>query len=297
MLFSLKKKKQGKDSSISSKELIGEHTQIESNEETVETPLSFHPSWEVPSEKKYVYQFLNNECENLKPNQISLSGIEIIKNEAKDEHIVTAFVRNSIPKPIQLQDSTLLLMAESGEMLGRKRFSFQEFGELPPNSSRPWNFIFNSKDLYVDHLPREGWKLAFEIKQTKPHQLDLEKSWEQSLSEDNKNKLEEIMQNMNPPKPGEINFLGIQASKKNNGDLHITILIRNGSEKNIQLEKLPLIVEDADGETIAKGGFELDNLEVKANTSKPWTFIFPKSLVLKEEYDLSKWKAYPPQNK
>ena len=47
--------------------------------------------------------------------------------------------------------------------------------------------------------------------------------------------------------------------------------------------------------SIAKGGFNLDQLEVKANTSKPWTFIFPKELLLKENMDLSKWKAYPPK--
>ena len=68
-----------------------------------------------------------------------------------------------------------------------------------------------------------------------------------------------------------------------NGPLHTTLLIRNGSEKNMKLEQLPLIVEDASGEVIAKGGFQFDNLEVKANTSKPWTFIFPKELLLKED--------------
>ena len=62
------------------------------------------------------------------------------------------------------------------------------------------------------------------------------------------------------------------------------------------LNNLPLIVEDASGEVIAKGGFKLDQLEVKANTSKPWTFIFPKELLLKENIDLSKWKVYPPKN-
>ncbi len=49
----------------------------------------------------------------------------------------------------------------------------------------------------------------------------------------------------------------------------------------MKLEQIPLIVEDASDEVIAKGGFKLDNLEVKANTSKPWTFIFPKELAVK----------------
>ena len=77
--------------------------------------------------------------------------------------------------------------------------------------------------------------------------------------------------------------------------LHTTLLIRNGSEKNIKFEQLPLIVEDASGEVIAKGTFQFEKLEVKANTSKPWTFIFPKELILNEDIDLSKWKVYLPQ--
>jgi SLAP domain-containing protein len=92
-----------------------------------------------------------------------------------------------------------------------------------------------------------------------------------------------------------VNFMGLQAKKSEDGNLHVTMLIRNGSDKNIQLQQLPLEVVDATGDVIAKGGFALNDFEVKANTSKPWTFIFPSSLVLKEEIDLSVWKAYPPQ--
>ena len=65
--------------------------------------------------------------------------------------------------------------------------------------------------------------------------------------------------------------------------------------KNIQIQQLPLTVEDATGEIIAQGGFKLEDFEVKANTSKPWTFIFPKSLVTKEQPDLSTWKVQPPK--
>ena len=65
----------------------------------------------------------------------------------------------------------------------------------------------------------------------------------------------------------------------------------------MKLEQLPLVVEDASGEVIAKGTFKLNQLEIKANTSKPWIFIFPKERLLKEEIDLSKWKVHPPKKK
>ena len=180
--------------------------------------------------------------------------------------------------------------------LARKSFDLRVLGTIPAESSVPWVFVFEKESVQAEEIPQTDWKLAFELKKEKgPHTLDLEESWEKSLADTDKEKLAELVKKITPPKPGEVNFMGIQARIDNDGALHTTLLIRNGSEKNMKLEQIPLIIEDASGEVIAKGGFVLDNFEVKANTSKPWTFIFPKELLLKEDIDLSRWKAYPPQ--
>ena len=231
----------------------------------------------------------------LKENQISLSGIEVKTEDGKV--FVKAFVRNSLPKAIRFQEPVpLLLLGPDGEHLARQEFDLSVLGELPAESSLPMIFVFEEKNVRVKEIPQTDWKLAFELKKPKgPHALDLEESWEKSLADTDKEKLEQLVKSITPPKAGEVNFMGIQARIDDEGSLHTTLLIRNGSEKNVKLEQLPLIVEDASGEVIAKGGFQFDNLEVKANTSKPWTFIFPKELLLKETIDLSKWKAYPPK--
>jgi accessory Sec system S-layer assembly protein len=282
--------KQGGDSTISSNEIM-EGSEI-SAEELVKTQLSFHPEAKVGAEEKYYFQFLNNELADLKENQISISGIDLKKD--KNQVLVTAFVRSSLPKGIKLQEMNLLLIGPQGEKIGKKKFDLSLLGELPPLSSRPWEFTFNEKDLFVKEIPQMDWKLAFELtKEKKPHALDLEESWQKSLADGDKENLQKLVAGMQPPKPGEVNFLGIQIKQDDDRKLHTTLLIRNGSDKDITLQQLPLIVEDASGDVIAKGGFKLENLVVKSNTSKPWTFIFPSDLVLKENPDLSKWKAYP----
>ena len=178
----------------------------------------------------------------------------------------------------------LLLLGPDGETLARQEFDLSVLGEMPAESQPTMLFVFEEKNVRVKEIPQTDWKLAFELKKPKePHALDLEESWEKSLAETDKEKLEQLVKSITPPKAGEVNFMGIQARIDENGSLHTTLLIRNGSEKNVKLEQLPLIVEDASGEVIAKGGFQFDHLEVKANTSKPWTFIFPKELLLKEE--------------
>ncbi|QQZ10249.1 accessory Sec system S-layer assembly protein [Heyndrickxia vini] len=293
MLFSSKKKKQGKDSIISTDELFNKQSSEVGENEDIETKLSILPEWLDSIEQEYILRFLNNENKPLKPNQISLSGIEI--NQTEDEGLlVTAFVRSSLDKGIQFSSVPIVLIGSEGELLARKNFDLGDLGELPPRSSRPWHFYFAPEDIYSMSFPEEGWKLAFEMK--KEHELDLSKEWEQSLTEEDKEKLTQLLKNVQPPKSGEINFMGIQANRKAD-DLHITLLIRNGSDKNIKIESLPLIVEDAAGDQVAAGGFKLDDFEVKANTSKPWTFIFPSELIQKDNPDFSSWKAYPPNQK
>ncbi|MGO4888780.1 accessory Sec system S-layer assembly protein [Anaerobacillus sp. MEB173] len=284
---------EGNESTVQSKELIKEETATE--EEEVYTELSIHPSWNINKEDMYAFQFLNQECPPLQPNQLSLYGINIM-NEG-DLIRVNAFVRNSLDKAITLEETSLVLLGPDDKILGRKVFQLSELGEIPARSSRPWHFYFTDKDLFTTEIPSEGWKLAFNLTAEAPkeHALDLDPNWKKALSKADKTKLKDLVKSLTPPNAGEVNFMGLQASQKENGDLHVTMLIRNGSEKNVNIEQLPLHVQDATGEIIAKGGFKLENFSVKANTSKPWTFIYPKSLVLKQDPDLSRWKAFSPQ--
>lgn len=289
MLSFFKKKKQGNDSTINASQLF-EETSDEQDDEHVHTELSLHPMMPLTVEQKYYFQYLNNELPPLKKNQISLSGIELKKEN--DKYIVTAFVRTSLQKPVQFKETPLLLIGPNGEVFARKTFFLQELGELPPNSSRPWRFIFTTTDLLTDQIPEEGWKLAFELK--KPHSLDLEQSWAKNLTEEDKEKLKQVVRSLEPPKKGEVNFMGLQATINTEGNLIVTLLIRNGSDKHITIEQLPLVVEDAIGNIVARGAFTL-GLKVKSNTSKPWTFVFPSSLVYNANADLSRWRVYVPQ--
>lgn len=269
--------------------------QEEMNEtEEVETKLSIPSHWKVNEEDRYFYAFHNSQSPKLKKNQINIYGIDL-KKQVNGSFVATALIRNTVPKTVQFQKSTILLLGPDHEPIAKRKFDLSKIGNIPPHSSRPWKFIFQKGDIVKDtEVPKE-WSLAFEIK--KKHQLDLEESWEKSIADEAKKQLEKIVEQAQPLKPGEVNFMGLQAKKAENGDLAVTLLIRNGSDKNITLEKIPLGVKDASGEEIARGGFTLDHFTVKANTSKPWTFIFPASLIKKENIDLSKWQVYPIQDK
>jgi len=295
-LFSFfnKSEKTGKDATVSSEELV-ENTETSEADREVETILSFHPEWNVPKEQEYVFRFLSNELEPLKPNQISLSGIDI----DVDQHeglMVKAFFRSSLQRSIEMGNAELMLLDAEDNLLASKEFNLQELGEIPAESARPWVFTFEKPFLKVEGKPADGWKLAFNVQSLVPHQLDLDPAWEEGLPEEQKDALRKVIEKLPELNPREVNISGFQAKIQSEGSLAVSLFIRNGHTQHITLEQLPLEVLDANGNLVAHGSFQLPPLVVKANTSKPWTFIFPKDMIKHEQPDFSKWIVRIPQN-
>lgn len=295
-LFSMFKKteKTGADSIISSDEILEGSAKSEGTEE-VETTLSLHPQWALSQEQEYVFRFLSNELEPLKHNQISLSGIDIDVEPANGSWLVKSFFRSSLDQAVTVGSVELMLLDDEGKTLASQEFDLNELGEIPARSARPWVFVFTKDNIFAEEPPAENWKLAFNVQSMVPHKLELEQAWEDGLSTEQKDALSKAVEGMPKLKPREVNFAGFQVVKQDDGSIAASIFIRNGHSKQINIEKLPLELIDATGEIVAKGSFDLAPLSVKANTSKPWTFIYPKEMVQKEEADFSRWTIRVPQ--
>lgn len=294
-LFSFFKKsdKVGQENTIDSKDLLDNVTSNSKNDNSdVETKLSFHPDWNVPQEQKYIFNFLANELEPLKPNQLSLSSISIDEDPRSGKWLVRAFFRSSLAEAIELGEIELFIMDKNDELVASKKFDFKALGTIPAESARPWVFEFEKSTLKTNEIPEDGWKIAFNLVSLRGHQLELDATWEEQLPAEQKEELAKIVKTL--PKLGEteVNFTGLQAKFANDGSLNVSIFIRNGHNKAINLEQLPLEIIDARGKQIAKGSFKMDPiLTVQPNSTKPWTFIFPSSLVNPKGADLSRWTA------
>jgi len=280
---------------------LKEETAGEPYAETVEgvtTPLSLHESWEqsLEMQQKYSLSFMASELPPIAPGNVSLTGISLVPHE--EGVAVVAFVRNASPNPITLGKMNLVVLIEDNRLFTRQLFDLSELGEIPPYHARPWEFIFQREHFLILDVVLRNWKLAFEIAEKKmvlPQKLELEESWIKSLSDAQKDSLIELAKRLPALKPGEVNVQSVQLSKSEDGSLRALLLIRNGSERSLSFEKLPLALIDATGDTVAQGLFELGSLTVNAETSKPWLFIFPPESILKENPDFSRWSVRVPQ--
>ena len=262
----------------------------EVSNEMVDTTLSYHPSWDIPQEQHYVFQFLANELTPLHPNQLSLSGIDIDQTETS--WYVKAFVRNSMEREIKLGMIELALLDESGKQIASKEFNFDEVGEIPSRGARPWVFEFEKSYFdrsFEDLEVPTSWQLAFNVASMTPHRLDLHEKWDNQLSDEQKDDLRRVIANLPKVKRNEINLVGFQIKQDSEGPLTVSAFIRNGSTQLVTFERLPLEVLDANGDLMARGSFNLGDLQVKPNTSLPWSFVFPAEMVVKQDADLSRW--------
>ena len=291
--FKRASKKKQKETSIASNELVENAQGVV--DEDISTKLYFVGGKPKQVEDQYYFQFLLNELAPLKRNQLSLAPIEM-KIEG-DTVFAQFFFRQSLEKEITLGLTHLVLLDEHGKALGKIEADLSELGAVPAESAVPWIVAFKKEHLSVpvDQISKENWTIAFE--QKLPHRLDLDENWEKSLASTDKEQLASIVANLTPPKKNELNFMGLQQRFQEDGSLSVTILIRSGHEKNVNLEQLPLEVLDATKEVVAKGGFTLPPLTVQANTSKPWTFIFPKEMILNADADFSSWTVKIMDNK
>ncbi|MDZ5471916.1 accessory Sec system S-layer assembly protein [Bacillus sp. 31A1R] len=290
-----RKKKSVVIEEVEHKEISKEELDLE-NGDLVKTSLVFHPEWEIAPQEKYIYHFHHQQLPGLKPNQISISGIKL--EEYDNDLYVIAFLRNTLEKPVRFETVSLLILDENSNPIAKQEFEMDDLGEIPSMSCMPWRFLFTEDERLTDKVPsQDNWKIAFELKkrEREEHALDLAESWKSQLSMEQKEQLAKLVSSLPQLSLGEVNFMGIETKWTPENNLAVTLLIRNGSNKNIKLEQIPLIVEDATGDIIAQGGFKLEDFEVLANTSKPWTFIFPSELIAKSNPDLSTWKVYPPK--
>ncbi|HEY4553961.1 MAG TPA: SLAP domain-containing protein [Bacillaceae bacterium] len=121
------------------------------------------------------------------------------------------------------------------------------------------------------------------------YKLHLHPMWEKALSREQKMKYAE-MANSKAIQPGTLTVTEILANFKENGGFVATILLNNGYNEPLNIQKTAFEVADAQGETIAKGRFE-PNLDINPFSSQPWSFVFSKEMVFREGAGLAAYSV------
>ena len=105
-------------------------------------------------------------------------------------------------------------------------------------------------------------------------QLRFESSWEKALSAQDRNHIEKLFNDTKQQHHSTLVFSPIREAINHRNELLITVLVHNFSHNPLTFENTRLVYSN-EQEILAEKAFTLPSLTIPAQTSMPWTFIFP----------------------
>ncbi|WP_163538608.1 SLAP domain-containing protein [Gracilibacillus sp. YIM 98692] len=106
--------------------------------------------------------------------------------------------------------------------------------------------------------------------------LVFEKKWEYTISANDKLQIQQLFKKTSSnPEQKSIDMYPIRFALNHRRDLLATMLIHNFTDQSINLSNMEISI-CYDKFEIAHHSFQEGRLRLQANTSMPWTFIFPE---------------------
>lgn len=259
----------------------------------LKTILEFSDQWEMEQQERYVFQYYHNKLKGLDPNQINIHGVDLHKTD--NGFIITAVIRHSLEKKLNLQDVRLVVRDLTGKELGKKDFNMELFGELNSLRARPWFFEFDSEALLVSEeeiQDKMDFEVLFEIQEPaiSDFEVQLDENWSTSLNDEQRSSLKSTVAAMDSMKQDEISVSSISLDETENG-VNVIIIVRNSFDNDVTISNLPLQLFDASGELVAQLGFPLEKFSFNPKSARPVSLHFSKSVFKKANPDWSSWKV------
>lgn len=244
------------------------------NKENIVLALSLNSIDEVTM-SNIQKEFLEDEIKDIEP--IKEHDINIYTSYVFDmgeEIEVKVFFRNGFSSSINFEMMPLLLLDEAGEVVAEQSFNLRDLEEIPSHSIRPYKLFFNKSNINVCKNIGKGWKVAFnsDIKVVKTVNVEYE-NMPENLEIDAKIFFNKYLLSLPLIEKEQIEIRRYMVILQEENKIKLTILIRNGLNKKIKVEKIPLTIFDANEKEICSIILGVEDLEVNPLKAQLCNFL------------------------
>lgn len=237
---------------------------------------------------------IKEELSNLPPlkiGDVSINGIYTY--DMGDKLEVSVYVRNGFSKQISLDIMPLVITNKKGDVLAKQTVDMKDLGIIPSMGGRPYKVYFDKKNIFVEKIQEDDWSIKFEkgIKALKTVNVKLEEL-PKNLSFEMREYIMNHIKRLSLVKEGDISLSTVKLSKNTDDSISIILMVRNGTDKRIKIEKLPISIKDNENNFVGGGLFNIDNIEVNPNKAKVYDFVLKPEKIVNKDADLSKCKVY-----
>lgn len=226
------------------------------------------------------------ELPSINENQVKITTTGV--SPAEGELLVGFFVSNGLSQKVKFDTVPLVLMDSEKRVLARQLFAGDIIGEIASGSAKACVVRFAQSNVFVEDVPLEC-QVCFDIPVKQPESIQIRyQSLPDNITEDQQRELDRVLAELPPIKRGEVNVSPLYAQITAQSDLITTVIIRNASDRIINLEQIPLAVFNAQHVELARAQFNIENLSIEPFKALTWAFNFG-FIALDESLDLSSW--------
>lgn len=269
-----------------------EHDRENTGTEYVSTVLSLLDEEEnvVSDVQKEIFEDEIKELPPIQEGQLNVSGIYLYDLEDKLE--VKVYIRNGLSYNLNLNKIPFVITNSKGDVLAAQKFNLSSLGTLPPHSARPLKLYFDKENVKVDKILEDDWKIILEgefniTSKVRPRYEGLPEDM------DVKDKLvfDKFLEELPEMAEGEFSISTFSVGLQKNGNILVTAVIRNATNKPITIDKIPITVLDAKKRAVKSEKFTLDDFTVNPYRAKICNFAFPTNVHPEEDTSLNDWSV------
>ncbi|MDW8802204.1 SLAP domain-containing protein [Clostridium sp. A1-XYC3] len=228
------------------------------------------------------------ELPKIVEGQLNVTGIYAYDQGEKFE--IKAYIRNGLSTKVTLGKVPFYILDSKDEVLGKQMFNLQSLGELPPHSARPVKLYFEKKNVKVDAIPIDNWKLAFDSRLEASRTVKVQF---EDLPEDidiaDKLVYDNFLNEVPDINEGEISVSTFSIGIQKNGNILVTLVVRNGNNQAVNMEKIPVTLKDPNGTVVKSELFKLDNFTISPLKARICNLVFPTGVKVEEDMALNNW--------
>jgi SLAP domain-containing protein len=230
------------------------------------------------------------ELPPIKEGELNVSGVYAY--DLGDKVEVKVYVRNGLSTNLNLQKIPFLIVNSKGKTLASQTFNLSSLGKLPPHSARPVKLYFEKKNLKVDKIPADDWKIVlngeFNItSKVRPRYEGLP----EGISVEDKLVFDKFLDELPEMEEGEFSISTFSIGLQTNGNILITTVMRNATNKPITINKMPMTVLDKNKRAVKSQDFNLKDFTVSPYRAKLCNFAFPTDVHPEYDQALEGWSV------
>lgn len=243
-------------------------------------------------QKEYLEEELKEVIPNIKEGQINIAGIYAFDQGDKVE--VKAYLANGLSKSVNFEEVPIYIVNSKEEKLAYQVFDLSGEGDIPSGKAISVKLNFNKENIFVDKIPQDDWKLVFgsnDVKGVRYVNIELE-SIPEGIEQSEIKVFQEFLESLPKLERGQGSISVFTITQYENGDLLMTLLVRNATDEAVTMTKMPITLKTKEGETILSGVFDIENFTMNPYKARVLSLIFKKEVVnIEENFDLTTCKV------